>query len=77
MLRLITSHLLVKHNRKDWFTMPNTTKTNVNKVKLLNQTLEDYAGDEYEDYDADENRAGKAIKHHDIAEDLDEMESFH
>ena len=57
--------------------MPNTTKTNVNKVKLLNQTLEDYAGDEYEDYDADENCAGKAIKHHDIAEDLDEMESFH
>ncbi|MBC7756120.1 MAG: hypothetical protein H7Z20_05630 [Bdellovibrio sp.] len=57
--------------------MPDTTKTGVDKVKLLDQMLEDLAGDEYEDYDADENRAGKAIKHHDIAEDLDEMESFH
>lgn len=57
--------------------MPDTTKTSGDKVKLLDQMLEDMAGDEYEDYDADENRASKAIKHHDIAEDLDEMESYH
>ncbi len=57
--------------------MSDTTKASVDKVKLLNQMLEDLAGDEYEDYDADESRAGKAIKHHDIAEDLDEMETFH
>ena len=57
--------------------MPSTTKTSIAKVKLLDQMLEDLAGDEYEDYDADENRAGKGVKHHDITEDLDEMESFH
>ncbi len=57
--------------------MPATTKTSLDKVKLLDQLLEDLAGDEFEDYDADENRAGKGIKHHDISEDLDEMESFH
>ena len=57
--------------------MPNALKTIVDKVKLLDQLLEDLAGDEYGEYDADENGAGKALKHHDIAEDLDEMESFH
>ena len=57
--------------------MPNATKVSTDKVKLLDQLLEDFAGDEYEDYDADENRAGKAIKHYDILEDLDVMESFH
>ena len=57
--------------------MPSTTKSSVDKVKLLDQMLEDLAGDEYEEYDADESRAGKGVKHHDIAEDLDEMETFH
>ena len=57
--------------------MPSTTKSSVDKVKLLDQMLEDLAGDEYEEYDADETRASKGIKHHDIAEDLDEMETFH
>ena len=57
--------------------MADTTKTSGDKVKLLNQMLEDMAGDEYEDYDADENRAGKGVKHHDISEDLDEMETYH
>ena len=57
--------------------MSSTAKTSGDKVKLLDQMLEDLAGDEYEDYDADENRAGRGFKHHDIAEDLDEMETFH
>lgn len=57
--------------------MSNTTKTSGDKVKLLDQMLEDMAGDEFEDYDADENRAGKTIKHHDITEDFDEMETYH
>ncbi len=57
--------------------MPKALKKSVDKVKLLDQLLEDLAGDEYEDYDADENGASKALKHHDIAGDLDEMESFH
>ena len=57
--------------------MSDTTKKSLDKVKLLDQMLEDLAGDEYEDYDADENCAGANLKHHDIAEDLDEMETFH
>ena len=57
--------------------MADTTKTSGDNVKLLNQMLEDMAGDEFEDYVADENRAGKSLKHHDITEDLDEMESYH
>jgi hypothetical protein len=64
-------------NRKECFNMSQTTITKSDKIKLLDQLLEDLAGDEYEDYDADENRAGKGVKHHDISEDLEEMESFH
>lgn len=33
--------------------MSDTTKASVDKVKLFNQMLEDLAGDEYEDYDAE------------------------
>jgi hypothetical protein len=57
--------------------MSATTKTSLDKIKLLDQMLEDLAGDEYEDYDADENNAGKGVKHHDITEDFDEMETYH
>ena len=57
--------------------MSDTTKNNIDKIKLINQMLEDLAGDEYEDYDVDESRAGSNVKHHNIAEDLDEMETFH
>ena len=57
--------------------MSDTTKTSLDKIKLLDQMLEDLAGDEYEDYDVDENRAGTSLKHHDIAEDLDEIETLH
>ena len=74
---LITSHLLVLSYRKEWFKMSNTTKTSVDKAKLLNQMQADVAGDEYADCDADENRASKGVKHHDIVENLDEMETIH
>ena len=57
--------------------MSTTTKTSLDKIKLLDQMLEDMAGDEFEDYDADENCTGKTIKHHDITEDFDEMETYH
>ncbi len=57
--------------------MSNTIKTSLDKIKLLDQMLEDLAGDEYEDFDADKTSAGASLKHHDIAEDLDEMETFH
>ena len=57
--------------------MSTTTKASLDKIKLLNQMLEDLAGDEYEDFDADKTSASASLKHHDIAEDLDEMETFH
>ena len=57
--------------------MSTTTKTSLDKIKALNQMLEDLAGDEYEDFDEDKTSASASLKHHDIAEDLDEMETFH
>ena len=57
--------------------MSTTTKTSLDKIKLLDQMLEDLAGDEYEDFDADKTITGASPNHHDIAEDLDEMETFH
>ena len=57
--------------------MSTTTKTSLDKIKLLDQMLEDLADDEYEDFDADKNSAGASLKHHDIAEDLDQIETFH
>ena len=57
--------------------MSTTAKTSLDKIKLLDQMLEDQAGDEYEDFDADKTSAGANLKHHYIAEDLDEMETYH
>ena len=57
--------------------MSTTTKASLDKIKALNQMLEDLAGDEYEDFDVDKTSAGASLKHHDIAEDLDDMETFH
>ena len=57
--------------------MSTTTKISLDKIKLLDQMLEDIAGDEYEDFDADKTSASASLKHHDIAEDLDEIETFH
>lgn len=55
--------------------MSATTKTSLDKTKLLNQMLEVLVGDE--DYDADKTSAGTSVKHHEIAEDLDKLETFH
>lgn len=57
--------------------MSATTKTSLDKTKLLNQMLEVLTGDEYEGYDADKTSAGTSVKHHEIAEDLDKLETFH
>ena len=56
--------------------MSTTTKTGSDKIKLLEQMLEDLAGDEYEDFDADKTSAGAHFKDHDFTEYLDEMETF-
>lgn len=57
--------------------MPTTTKSSLDKIKLLDQMLEDQAGDEYEDFDAEKTSAGTSFKYYDIAEDIDQMETFH
>ena len=57
--------------------MPDKEVAKPEKLKKIDRLLEDMAGDEYEDYDADENRASKGVKHQDIVENLDEMEAIH
>jgi hypothetical protein len=57
--------------------MSTTTKTSPDKIKLLDQMLEDLAGDEFEDYDTTENSASAGIKRHDITEDLDIIDLLH
>lgn len=57
--------------------MPHTTITKSDKIKLLDQMLEDLAGDEFEEYDVADNSADTNVKHYDIAEDLEVMETYH
>lgn len=56
--------------------MSDTIKTSLDKIKLLDQMLEDIAGDEFEDYD-DEAGLSAGVKHHDITEDLNAIETLH
>ena len=42
--------------------MSTTTKASLDKIKALNQMLEDLAGDEYEDFDVDKTSAGASLK---------------
>jgi hypothetical protein len=57
--------------------MSTTTKTSPDKIKLLDQMLEDLAGDEFEEYDASESTAGASVKRHDLTEDLDIIDLLH
>ena len=57
--------------------MSNTTTKSLDKIKLLDQMLEDIAGDEFDDYDTSENSASAGVKHHDIAEELDLFDTAH
>ena len=57
--------------------MSTTTKTSPDKIKLLDQMLEDLAGDEFEDYDASEEGASASVKRHDITEDFDVIDLLH
>jgi hypothetical protein len=56
--------------------MSNTTKTSPDKIKLLDQMLEDIAGDEFDDFDTSES-GSTSIKRHDITEDLDIIDLLH
>lgn len=62
---------------KGLINMSNTTKTSPDKIKLLDQMLEDIAGDEFDDYDDSENNASSTLKRHSFEEDLDFFDTTH
>ena len=57
--------------------MSATTKTSLDKIKFLDQMMEDLAGDELGDFDVSENVASASIKQHNHAEDLDVIDILH
>lgn len=62
--------------------MSMTTIKNTDKIKLLDQMLEDIAGDEFDDYDPAESsiNAGAVTKqsmHYSDIEELDMIDSMH
>ncbi|MGB7816426.1 MAG: hypothetical protein WBL28_08760 [Methylotenera sp.] len=57
--------------------MATTTKASPDKIKLLDQMLEDLAGDEFEEFDTSESSTGAGIRRHDITEDLDIIDLLH
>ena len=57
--------------------MSDTTKTSLNKIKFLDQMMEDLAGDELEDFDVSESSISTSVKHHNLAEDLDVIDILH
>ena len=57
--------------------MASTTKTNPDKIKLLDQMLEDMAGEEFEDFFVCEGGAGADFKPHYLEEDLDFLDTTH
>ena len=57
--------------------MSDTTKTSVDKIKFLDQMMEDLAGDEFEEFDASESGVSASVKRHDINQDLDAIDILH
>jgi hypothetical protein len=53
-----------------------TIKT-ADKIKMLDQMLEDMAGDEFEDYDTSESSMRSSVKQYSDVEELDIMDSMH
>jgi hypothetical protein len=56
-----------------------TTITSTDKIKLLDQMLEDLAGDEFDEYDAAETSIGstkQSMQYSDV-EELDMIDSMH
>ena len=51
--------------------MSATTKTSLDKIKFLDQMMEDLAGDELEDFDVSESSISNNVKQHNLAENLD------
>ena len=57
--------------------MATTTIKSADKIKLLDQMLEDIAGDEYEEYDAAESSMKANVKRYNDAEELDIIDIMH
>jgi len=57
--------------------MSNTTKTIPDKIKLLDQMLEDLAGDEFEEFDTSANVSSAEAKRYAATEDLDIFDIMH
>jgi hypothetical protein len=54
-----------------------STKKPLDKEQLLNQKLEDFAGDEFDENEYDYTNQKVNFKAHDIAEELDSMDFYH
>jgi hypothetical protein len=54
-----------------------STKKPLDKEQLLNQKLEDFAGDEFDENEYDYANQKVNLKAHDIAEELDSMDFYH
>lgn len=57
--------------------MSDTTKTSLDKIKFLNQMMEDLAGDEFEEFDVSVSSVSASVKQHSFAEDLDVIDILH
>ena len=57
--------------------MSDTTKTSLDKIKFLDQMMEDLAGDELEEFDVSESNVSASVKQHNLAEDLDVIDILH
>jgi hypothetical protein len=77
MLNLTTSLNQLNRLSYERVNMSTTTKTSPDKIKLLDQMLEDIAGDEYEEFEDGENFASSDVKRHSLEEDLDFLDTTH
>ena len=57
--------------------MSDATKKSLDKIKFLDQMMEDLAGDELGGFDVSESSASAGIKQHNLAEDLDFIDILH
>jgi hypothetical protein len=57
--------------------MSMTTIKNTDKIKLLDQMLEDIAGDEFDEYGTDENGFNTSAKRYSDVETLDMIDTAH
>lgn len=57
--------------------MATPTKASPDKIKLLDQMLEDLAGDEFEEFDISEKGTSADIRHYAGTEDMDFFDIMH